>query len=280
MSKRRALPIVLMVLTAPPVVVTTLIASTKHEGGITPAFACSGYIMLPAVPYRYAESPRVPSNTRVLLYDSPSVLTQTPKETDDIAFVETQGQRPGAIEGKALPFERREVAPGLFEVTPNAPLRPGQSYALVWRESTLNPIQAAFTATADRDEEPPRIGRVGPAELPPLQARTSCDTAAQKLTVPFAYEDASDIVVGVWDGATSGGRPLGWSRVWQNRVTIDLPEGKVPTEVTFVAFDTAGHRSLPCSLAIGEVPAAKGIRMGCGKSSVPAASKMQKNCSS
>lgn len=251
---------------------------------IAPALACTGLTAIPAIPNNGEDGkpPLVGSSSRVLLYEASSLLTKKPELDDDLVLVEGGQSDAGTFPGVHVPFQRRELFPSLVELVPIAPLKPGTEYTLLWNEKGFAQprAQAHFFVSDRRDDKSPKIETIGPATVePPPEARTSCDTGLRKLAVPFAYEDESPIVVGVWEGAgTPQGQPLGYSAVTNKRVTVMLRDGSTPSVITLVAFDSAGHRSAPCSISVDGDPlqTSTGRGCGCGKSSTP--KREVKNC--
>jgi len=264
--------LVLLVVVAPPAMIASFSSSSGSDSGacgltITPALACSGYTSIPAIPRDGIDgkAPIVASNSRVLLYDSPSVLTKAPSPED--TFVLVAGSALGTA--TELPFQRRDVFDGLVEILPTAPLKPGQEYTLIWKVGGGSEprAQAHFVPSEFRDEKAPRLHNIGPVTITDANApRSSCDSTARRLVLPFNYEDESPVVVGVWEGAKVEGDPLGFSAVWKNEISIQLSDKMttLPTNITIAAIDVAGHRSAPCTIAVTEPP--KRSRFGCGKS--------------
>jgi hypothetical protein len=289
---RRRPPLLLLVvlpLIAAPAIVATL---TSSEGGggavvvvsVAPALACTGFTSIPAIPNNGddGKAPLVALNSRVLLYEASSMLTKKPQPEDDLVLVEGAEVKGAAAESDAGPFpgiqvplQRRELFPSLVELVPLAPLKPGTEYTLVWREKgyAVPRAQAHFNVSDRRDEKSPRIGVIGPATIEsPPEARTSCDTSDRKMLVPFAFEDESPVVVGIWDGAriVPDSEPLGYASVYNKQLRITLRANTTPTMITLMAFDSAGHRSAPCSLSVDAQDAlVKRGGCGCGKSGTP-----------
>jgi hypothetical protein len=240
---------------------------------VFPSFGCAGTTPLAAVPDTDdpAAGPRdVAANGHVLVYDPRPRPLSRPTVLQDPLRLTRDGEGEDA---SPMGFDRHELAPGLIEIVPRG-LEPSKVYTLEWQsahDGVWRP-ESHFHVRPTRDDQAPRIGAIGPAEIFRTRTEPGCHSHELHLSVPFQIEDESPVVVGVWEGARAEGPPLGWTAPWL-ALGLDLADDHRLTMLTFVVFDTSGNRSAPCSLHVDVSGPPPEPLFGCGKSSIIAKEK-------